>query len=154
MNHLLLSPIPLENHSYKIYDTLGIKLLNRHQSSKRAQIWKKNFRHNKFVHLFYVFVPLKLRQHSILYKLPKQHHLPHNSYEWIKHYTQHYYFSEQKDLLNVILYWDKNFYSNSNQSMMGTKTLIAAEIQVYSPRPSNLSETLNDSTNHFFEQFY
>ena len=28
-SYILLSPRPLENHNYKIYDTLGIKLLNR-----------------------------------------------------------------------------------------------------------------------------
>ena len=61
---------------------------------------------------------------------------------------------KQNDLLNVILYWDKNFDSNNNQSMMGTKTFIGIAINVYSPQPSNLSDTLNDSTNHFLEQFY
>ena len=61
---------------------------------------------------------------------------------------------KQNDLLNVILYGDKNFDSNNNQSMMGTKTLIGTAIKVYSPQSSNLSDTLNDSTNHFFEQFY
>ena len=61
---------------------------------------------------------------------------------------------KQNDLLNVILYGDKNFDSNNNQSMMGTKTLIGTAIKVYSPHPSNLSDTLNDSSNHFFEQFY
>ena len=29
MNPILLFARPLENHNYKIYDTLGIKLLNR-----------------------------------------------------------------------------------------------------------------------------
>ena len=61
---------------------------------------------------------------------------------------------KQNDLLNVILYWDKNFDSNNNQSMMGTKTFIGIAIKVYSPQSSNLSDTLNDSTNHFLEQFY
>ena len=52
---------------------------------------------------------------------------------------------KQNDLLNVILYGDKNFDSNNNQSMMGTKTLIGIAIKVYSRQPSNLL------TNHFFE---
>ena len=52
---------------------------------------------------------------------------------------------KQNDLLNIILYGEKNFDSNDNQSMMGTKTLIGTSIKVYSPQPSNLS------TNHFFE---
>ena len=54
----------------------------------------------------------------------------------------------------VILHGDKNFDKNNNQSVMGTKTLIAIAIKIYSLQPSNLSDTLNDSTNHFFEQFY
>ena len=61
---------------------------------------------------------------------------------------------KQNDLLNVILYGDKNVDSNNNQSMMGIKTLIAIAIKVYSSQPSNLSDTLNNSMNHFFEQFY
>ena len=60
---------------------------------------------------------------------------------------------KQNDLLNVILYGEKNFDSNNNQSMMRTKTLKGIAIKVYSPQPSNLSDALNDSTNHFFEQF-
>ena len=52
---------------------------------------------------------------------------------------------KQNDLLNVILYGQKNFDSNNSQSMIGTKTLIGIAIKVYSPQPSNLS------TNHFFE---
>ena len=52
-------------------------------------------------------------------------------------------FLKQNDLLNVILYGDKNFDSNNNQSLMGTKTLVAIAIKVYSPQPSNLSDTLN-----------
>ena len=52
-------------------------------------------------------------------------------------------FLKQNDLLNVILYGGKNFDSNNNQSLMGTKTLIAIAIKVYSPQPSNLSDTLN-----------
>ena len=50
---------------------------------------------------------------------------------------------KQNDLLNVILYGDKNFDSKNNQSMMETKTLIGIRIKVYSPQPSNLSDTLN-----------
>ena len=61
---------------------------------------------------------------------------------------------KQNDLLNGILYGDKNFDSNNNQSMMGTKALIGIAIKVYSSQPSNLSDTLNNSMNHFFEQFY
>ena len=57
---------------------------------------------------------------------------------------------KQEDLLNVILYGDKMFDSSNNQSMIGTKTLIEIAIKVYSPQPSNLSDTLCDSTNHFF----
>ena len=52
---------------------------------------------------------------------------------------------KQNDLLNEILYGYKNFNSNNNQSMMGTKTLAGISIKVYSPQPLNLS------TNHFFE---
>ena len=52
---------------------------------------------------------------------------------------------KQNDLLNVILCGEKNFHSNNNQSMMGTKALIGISIKVYSPEPSTLS------TNHFFE---
>ena len=33
-----------------------------------------------------------------------------------------------------------------------TLTLIAIAVKVYSPQPSNLSDILNDSTNHFFKQ--
>ena len=61
---------------------------------------------------------------------------------------------KQNDLLNGILYGNKNFDSNNNQSMMGTKALIGIAIKVYSSQPSNLSDTLNNSMNHFFEQFY
>ena len=50
---------------------------------------------------------------------------------------------KQNDLLNVILYGDKNVDSTSNQSMIGTKTLIGIPIKVYSPQPSNLSDALN-----------
>ena len=50
---------------------------------------------------------------------------------------------KQNNHLNVILYWDKKFNSNKNQSMMGTKTVIGIAIKVYSPQPSNLSDTLN-----------
>ena len=59
---------------------------------------------------------------------------------------------KQNELLNVILHGDKNFDNNNNQSIMGTKTFIA--IKVYSPQPSNLSDILSDSTNHFFEKSY
>ena len=61
---------------------------------------------------------------------------------------------KQNDFLNVILYEDKNFDSNNNQSVTGIKTLIGIAIKVYSLQPSDLSDTLNDWTNHFFEQFY
>ena len=47
----------------------------------------------------------------------------------------------QNKLLNLILYADKNFDNNYNQCIMGTKTLIAMAIKVYSPQPSNLSDT-------------
>ena len=50
---------------------------------------------------------------------------------------------KQNDLLNVILYEDKHFDSNNSQSMIGTKTLIVIAIKLYSPQPSNLSDTLN-----------
>ena len=50
---------------------------------------------------------------------------------------------KQNDLLNVILYAEKNFDSNNNQSMIETRTLIGIAIKVYSPQPSNLSDTLN-----------
>ena len=63
---------------------------------------------------------------------------------------------KENDLLNVILYEDKNFDSLIatviKESMIGTKTLIAIAIKVYSPQLSNLSDALDDSTNHFFEQ--
>ena len=49
---------------------------------------------------------------------------------------------KQNDLLNVMLYGEKNFDSNNSQSMIGTKTLIGIAIKVYSPQPSNLSHTL------------
>ena len=48
---------------------------------------------------------------------------------------------KQNDILNVILYGDKNFDSNNNQSMMGTKTFVAIAMKVYSPQPPNLSDT-------------
>ena len=56
---------------------------------------------------------------------------------------------KQNDLPNVILYEDKNFDSHNNQSIMGTKTLTAIAINVYSPQPSILSDTLNDLRSHF-----
>ena len=37
---------------------------------------------------------------------------------------------KQKNLLNVILYGDKNFDSNNNQGMIGTKSLIATTVKV------------------------
>ena len=61
---------------------------------------------------------------------------------------------KQKDLVKVILCGDKFSDGNNSQNMMGTKTLIATEIKVYSPQTSNLLDTLNDSTNQFFEQYY
>ena len=51
---------------------------------------------------------------------------------------------KQNDFLNVILYEDKNFDSNNNQSVTGIKTLIGIAIKVYSLQPSDLSDTLND----------
>ena len=36
---------------------------------------------------------------------------------------------EQKNLLNVILYGDKNFDSNNSQGMIGTKSLIATTVK-------------------------
>ena len=60
---------------------------------------------------------------------------------------------KENDLLNVILYEDKNFDSliatAIKESMIGTKTLIAIAIRVYTPQLSNLSDALDDSTNHF-----
>ena len=50
---------------------------------------------------------------------------------------------KQNDLLDVILYGDKNFDSKNSQSMIGTKTLIGIAIKVYSLQPSNLSDTLS-----------
>ena len=47
---------------------------------------------------------------------------------------------KQNDLLNVILYGQKNFDSNNSQSMIGAKTLIGIAIKVCSPQPSNLSD--------------
>ena len=46
---------------------------------------------------------------------------------------------KQNDLLNVILYGDKQ----SNHSMMRTKTLIGIAVKVYSAQTSNLSDALN-----------
>ena len=42
----------------------------------------------------------------------------HSTYKWIKQCKQHYYSSEAKNLLNVILYGDKNFDSNGNQNTL------------------------------------
>ena len=60
---------------------------------------------------------------------------------------------KENELLNVILYEDKNFDSliatAIKESMIGTKTLIAIAIRVYTPQLSNLSDALDDSTNHF-----
>ena len=50
---------------------------------------------------------------------------------------------KEKDLVNVILYGDKNFDSSNSQSMMGTKALLGIAIKAYSPQPSNLSDTVN-----------
>ena len=88
---------------------------------------------------------MKLRQLSIFSTLPKQHHLPNE----LNHVGKTVTSLKQNDLLNLILYGDKNFDSDINQSMMGTKTLIAIAIKVYSLQPSNLSDILNDSTNLF-----
>ena len=50
---------------------------------------------------------------------------------------------KQNDLLIVILCGDKNVDSTSNQSMIGSKTLIGIAVKVYSPQSSNLSDALN-----------
>ena len=67
----------------------------------------------------YVLVPLELRQPFST--LPKQHHLPRNSYEELSNVSNTITSLKQNDLLNVILYGDKNFDSKNNQSMMETK---------------------------------
>ena len=88
---------------------------------------------------------MKLQQLSIFSTLPKQHHLPNELSNLDKSVTS----LKQNDLLNLIPVWDKNFDSKNNQCMMGTKTLKAVAIKVYSSQPSNLSYILNDSTNLF-----
>ena len=58
--------------------------------------------------------------------------------------------SEENELLHVIMYGGKSFDSNTNRDTMGAKSLIATAVtKVYSPQPSNISDTLNDSTKHF-----
>ena len=149
MNPILLSARPLENHNYKIYGTFGIKLLNRLRLNFSHQKERK-FGHNiadpinPFVNNNFPF-SLRCRNNTI-YCTTLMNELSNigNTFTSLK----------QNSLLNIILYENKNFDSNSNQSMMGTKTLIAIAIKVYSLQPSNLSDTLNSSTNHLFEPFY
>ena len=158
MNPILLSARPLENYNYKIYGTLGIKLLNRLRLNFSHQKERK-FGHNiadtinPIVNAMFLFpwnwdnFPFSLRcRNSTIYCTTLMNELSNigNTITSLK----------QNSLLNIILYENKNFDSNSNQSMMGTKTLIAIAIKVYSLQPLNLSNTLNNSTNHFLEQFY
>ena len=122
MNPILLSARPLENHNYKIYGTLGIKLLNRLRLNFSHQKERK-FGHNiadtinPFVNAMFLFpwnwdnFPFSLRcRNSTIYCTTLMNELSNigNTITSLK----------QNSLLNIILYENKNFDSNSNQSIL------------------------------------
>ena len=128
MNPIFLSARPLENHNYKIYDTLGIKRLNRLRlsfSHLKERKFEQNFAGtiNPFVHVMFLvpwnrdnfpfFLPCR---NNTIYRTIFMNKLS-NADKTIPSL-------KQNDLINTILYGEKNFVSNNNQSMMGTKTLI------------------------------
>ena len=59
-SYILLSARPLENHNYKIYDTVGIKLLNRLRLNF-SKLKQRKFGHsftdtiNPFVNVMFLF---------------------------------------------------------------------------------------------------
>ena len=66
-----------------------------------------------------------------------------NTYKWIKQCKQHYYLSEAKNLLNVILYGDKNFDSNGNQNTL-TATIKSFRYTKWFQRKTFLSNSVNN----------
>ena len=157
MNPILLSARPLENHNYKIYNTLGIKFQKRLRLSfshlkehKTGLSFADTI--NPFVHVMFLFPSEKISH--FFYAAETAPFTATTLLNELNNVGKTVTSLKQNDFLNLILYGDKNFDSNNNQNIMETKTLIAIAIKVYSPQPSKLSDTLNDSTSHFFEQFY
>ena len=88
----------------------------------------------------YVLVPLKLRQlfFFFFFYAPKT-----------TTFTAQTLMNELNNVNNTIT----SVLQKHLLNFMETKTLISITIKLYSLQPSHLSDALNDSIKHFFEQF-